>query len=200
MKIKSGPVGAMDSALDFESKGCGFESRTGLTFWTLFFWTFLKTQKSEVGVKWNHSGTTDTNLGPVGRGLPGILDFLAVNPSRRTLKNLGKNLKTGNSLKSWHFRIFFWTWKFCFLLKKRTALTGSRTRAARLEGENTNRYTISAVTFMQSVFFVGGNFKIKKIWNCSNCPKKEATVAGLEPATAWSVVRRSSIEPHGPCL
>ena len=32
MKIKSGPVGAMDSALDFESKGCGFESRTGLTF------------------------------------------------------------------------------------------------------------------------------------------------------------------------
>ena len=47
MKIKSGPVGAMDSALDFESKGCGFESRTGLTFWTLFFWTFLKTQKSE---------------------------------------------------------------------------------------------------------------------------------------------------------
>ena len=27
--FKYGPVGAMDSALDFESKGCGFESRTG---------------------------------------------------------------------------------------------------------------------------------------------------------------------------
>ena len=124
-------------------------------------------------------------LGPVGRGHPGILDFLVVNPPIRTLKNFWEKLENWKFFEKLTFQKKFSEHEnFASPFKKRTALTGSRTRAARLEGENTNRYTISAVTFMQSVFFVRGDFKMKIISNSSNCLKKEATVAGLEPATA----------------
>ena len=103
-------------------------------------------------------------FGSSGKGSPRNFGFFRSQPTRKNLENFWEKLENWKFFEKLTFQKKISEHEnFTSPFKKRTALTGSRTRAARLEGENTNRYTISAVTFMQSVFFVGDDFTRKII-------------------------------------